>query len=74
MTDRIRHLTVTLERDIREDDAESIISAIRSLRHVADVTPKVVTGADASARIAVRAELRSKLHAAVADVLDAEIG
>jgi hypothetical protein len=34
MSDRIRHLTVTLERDMREDDVASIVSAIEHIKGV----------------------------------------
>jgi len=44
MTDRIKGLTVSLEPNIREDDAETIINAIKMIRgvngvetHVADI-------------------------------------
>jgi hypothetical protein len=38
MTDRYHALTVVLDREIRTDDAEDIINAIKQLRHVVDVT------------------------------------
>ena len=41
MTDRYSSLTVVLERDIRDDDAEPLIAAIRQLRGVLRVVPKV---------------------------------
>ena len=34
MTDRYHSLTVVLEHDMRDDDAETLISAIRQLRGV----------------------------------------
>lgn len=37
MTDRIKGLTVTLEDNVREDDAQAIIDAIRMLRRVVSV-------------------------------------
>lgn len=37
MTDRFNGLVVTLERDIREDDAQSLIDAIKHLRGVVEV-------------------------------------
>jgi len=37
MTDRFYALTVILEKDIREDDAEQIINAIRMIKYVLDV-------------------------------------
>ena len=41
MTDRIFAYTVTLEQEIREDDAESITHAINMIKGVADVVPHV---------------------------------
>ena len=37
MTDRYNGLFVILDHDIREDDAEPIISAIKQIRGVSDV-------------------------------------
>lgn len=65
MTDRIRHLTVTLDEDIRDDDLKLIVSAIEHVRGVADVLPNIVTAKDLLARQAVRAEVQQQLHEAV---------
>lgn len=37
MTDRISHLTVSLDRDYRDDDVEVIIRAIEMIKGVAQV-------------------------------------
>jgi len=37
MTDRVRSLVVTLDRDMRTDDVEEVIRTIRMLRYVSDV-------------------------------------
>jgi len=37
MTDRYHSLTVILERDIRSDDAELLIDAIKCLRGILDI-------------------------------------
>jgi hypothetical protein len=37
MTDRIKGVTVTLDENIREDDAEAILNAIRMIKGVIDV-------------------------------------
>jgi hypothetical protein len=37
MTDRTRHLTVVLEEDMRVDDAEAVVNAIKMIRCVAEV-------------------------------------
>lgn len=63
MTDRYNALTVVLERDIREDDAEHILKAIGMIRGVLSVTPNI---ADMEAHIAeqrVRREMGEKLMA-----------
>ena len=41
MTDRIKGLTVTLDPDIREDDAQAIIDAIKMVKGVGDVETHV---------------------------------
>lgn len=42
MTDRYNALTVALDHDIRSDDCEFLILAIRQLKGVRDVTGNVV--------------------------------
>jgi hypothetical protein len=49
MTDRFNALTVVLERDIRKDDADALIGAIRQLRGVLSVEGNV---ADIAAHVA----------------------
>jgi len=39
MTTRYSGLQVTLKQNMRDDDAEELIAAIRMLRHVVDVRP-----------------------------------
>lgn len=57
MTDRIRHLTVVLEHDFREDDVEAIIDAIRLIRGVGDVQTHAIDSRDAIALMRVRTEI-----------------
>lgn len=61
MTDRINALTVFLERDIREDDAQPLMEAIRQLRGVLSVQPHIADHSDALAQALVRMELEQKL-------------
>jgi hypothetical protein len=61
MTDRINALTVVLNVDIRDDDAEPIIAAIRQIRHVLSVAANVSSLEDHVARTRVRQELTDKL-------------
>ena len=62
MTDRYNAVVVTFDREIREDDAEHLINAIRMLKGVVDVTPNV---SDINSHIAeskVKRELADKLY------------
>jgi hypothetical protein len=61
MTDRINALTVVLEQDYREDDAESLISAIKLLRGVISVEKNVTDLSDHVAEQRAQHELRAKL-------------
>lgn len=62
MTDRVNALTVVLEADIRIDDAEAgIIAAIKQLRGVISVRPKVANTDSYIAREQASRELRMKL-------------
>lgn len=62
MTDRYNALTVVLDRDIREDDAEQLINAIRMLRGVLTVDPHVANIGDHVASMRVKRELTEKLY------------
>lgn len=68
MTDRIRHLTITLDQDYRDDDVAPIVEAIRMIRGVDHVEERVVEGTEHLARMAVRAEVRREIHQAIEDV------
>lgn len=46
MTDRIQGFTVVLEKDMREDDVQSLVDAVRCLRGVAHVEKSVSTSAE----------------------------
>ena len=68
MSDRIRYLTVILERDLRDDDAEPIMNALRLIRGVSDVVyGEPVRLADWVNRRTVRHELRAKLFEVLSD-------
>lgn len=57
MTDRYDHIMVVLEEDMRDDDAEGILDAIRRIRGVAAVLPHVVDANDAIERSRARFQL-----------------
>lgn len=61
MTDRYNALTVVLERDIRSDDAEDLITAIQQLRGVASVRPHVSDITSHMAEERARMDLQEKL-------------
>lgn len=61
MTDRIKGFTVTLEHDIRIDDVQGLIDAIRLLKGVAHVSPSVTTADDHMNREKIRGEFRNKM-------------
>lgn len=65
MTDRYFALTVTLERDTRDDDCEPIINAIRMVRGVADVTPHVADLQLHAAEDRAKRDLEARLLAAL---------
>lgn len=65
MTDRIKGLTVVLERDIRDDDCEPLIDAIKMLRGVLRVVPLVDNANDFINRERIRRELQEKLFNAL---------
>lgn len=65
MTDRFHSLTVVLENDIREDDAQILISAINQLRNVVSVTGNVADLTSHMAQERSRDELGRKLLAVI---------
>ncbi len=65
MTDRFHTLTVTLERDIRDDDAMALIAAIGQLRGVLQVDGVVADLDSHMAEVRARHELGQKLLAVV---------
>ena len=61
MTDRYHSLTVALDRDIRDDDAEPILMAIRMIKGVLSVKPKVADMDSNMAEDRARIDLGQKL-------------
>lgn len=61
MTDRIKGFTVTLEKDMRDDDVEVIKKAIEMIRGIAHVESSIVTTDDHFNRMRIRQELGKKL-------------
>lgn len=68
MTDRYSGFAVVLERDIREDDAQAIIDAIKMIRGVAAVEPAIASPlADIIATSRENTRWASAMGAAVRD-------
>jgi len=61
MTDRYHSLTVVLEENTREDDAEMLINAIRMLHGVIAVSGNVVDSTLFTAESRARTELLDKI-------------
>jgi hypothetical protein len=61
MTDRINAFIVILDHDIREDEAEDTITALKQIKGVLSVQPHVADFSDAIAQDRVRQELGMKL-------------
>ncbi len=69
MTDRIHALTLTLDQDIRADDVEGLVTALKHMRFVADVQPHVANMEEHTARMRVASTAGIALHHAVRAIL-----
>lgn len=67
MTDRVKGFVVTLENDIRIDDVEPLIQAIRCMRGVADVEPSISDTDDLINQRRIKSELREKMRQFIKD-------
>lgn len=65
MTDRVRSLTVILDRDMRDDDVQDLILSIRMLKFVDRVEPRVVDGDELAKRAVASAKLEGDLYKAI---------
>jgi len=61
MTDRHAGYVVILDQNIREDDAEFILNAIRMIKGVADVKPVVASAEQQIAEGRAHMKMREKL-------------
>lgn len=62
MTDRVKGFTVTLEKDIRTDDVEVILNAVRMIKGIAHVEPSLSTHEDHINQERLKWELRDKFY------------
>ncbi len=71
MTDRHSGYVITLDHDIREDDAEQVIAALRLIRGVVDVRPVVSDGVEQQiVESRVRVKIAEQVGNLWRDVLD----
>lgn len=61
MTDRIKGCVVAFDHDIRDDDAQGLLNAIRMIKGVQSVTTKQVNADDWMNRQRIRLKLSSRL-------------
>jgi len=57
MSDRLNSLTVVLEKEMKTEDAELIINAIKMIRGVANIIPGVATSENQIAKEMARLDL-----------------
>lgn len=62
MTDRIKGFTVVLDKDIRVDDIEFVVNAIKIIKGVIGVESLVVDHSDYIARTRYRREVIEKIN------------
>ncbi len=67
MTDRVKGLMVALKKDVRIDDVEELMKAIRQFRGVVAVKPSIANHEDWINRMQIQTELRGKLYDALED-------
>jgi len=60
MTDRIKGFVVTLDSDIRIDDIDQIVNAIKMIKGICSVEPSVSNYDDTMNRERIKSELRGK--------------
>jgi len=72
MTTRYKGVYVTFDGDIREEDIEPTLTAIRMIKGVIDVTTKEVNFDDYSARVLVKSELELNVYEALQKVFKGE--
>lgn len=69
MTDRINSFLVTLDRDIRDDDIEEIVTALRMVKFVAGVHPNVSSLDAVLAEERFRHDTGQRILKAVGDIV-----
>jgi hypothetical protein len=65
MSDRIKGFVVTLEKDIRDDDADEVKRAIAMIKGVASVDSSVANADDHINRMQIRTEIANNIFSAL---------
>jgi hypothetical protein len=68
MTAKFNSLTIVLESDVREDDAQTLINAILMLKGVLSVEGNVSSVADYVAESRVKTEVRNRLFEIITSI------
>jgi hypothetical protein len=68
MTAKFNSLTIVLESDVREDDAQTLINAILMLKGVLSVEGNVSSVADYVAESRVKSEVRNRLFEIITSI------
>ena len=68
MTERLKGVYVAFDKDIREDDAEYIINAIKMIKGVKNVEGILTSPDDWIVRSRVNNEVREKLYKVIDDL------
>lgn len=61
MSDRVKGFYVSLEKDIRDDDFQTIMNAVLMVKGVLSVEPSITSADDWMNRERVKFELRKKI-------------
>ncbi len=69
MTDRINAVIVVLEENIRIDECDHLLNAIRCLRGVLKVEPHVANADSYIAEMRAKTELFNRMHALLLDMM-----
>lgn len=72
MTDRVNGFTVVLESDIRLDDVEPIMNAMKQIKGVAAVTPHISTIDNHIAITRARIEFAQRLEGVIRELINPE--
>ncbi len=69
MTDRYKGFLITLDREIRDDDAEHIINALKMVKGVHSVKPYINRMEDCMMYEKAKSDIGQKLHKWIAEEL-----